>query len=94
MCASPLALKAHRVAIGYRLTSYPSLRADLEGKPFLVNNSLDSYEYRDSEVVVDENLITSQGPGTATHFALAIVEAIKGRKKTKEVAKGMLVFDY
>jgi putative intracellular protease/amidase len=36
-------------------------------------------------VAVDNNFITSRGPGTALAFAYAIVEAVKG----KEVADGL-----
>jgi protein deglycase len=40
----------------------------------------------DSRVVVDRNAITSQGPGTAVEFALALVEKLYGKEKMEEVA--------
>lgn len=43
-----------------------------------------------NRVVVDGNLITSQGPGTSMEFALSIVEKFFGRKKALELAKTMV----
>ena len=45
----------------------------------------------EQRVVVDGNLITSRGPGTALEFALAIVEQLYGSAKAKEVAEPMVV---
>ena len=39
-----------------------------------------------SRVVVDRNAVTSQGPGTAIEFALALVERLYGKEKMEEVA--------
>lgn len=41
-------------------------------------------------VVVDGNLITSRAPGTATEFALAIVEKLFGREKAVNIAKELI----
>ena len=43
------------------------------------------------EVVVDGNVITARGPGIAMKFALALIEALCGKAKADEVAKGALV---
>lgn len=40
----------------------------------------------DSRVVVDRNAVTSQGPGTAIEFGLALVEKLYGKEKMEEVA--------
>lgn len=45
----------------------------------------------ENRVVVDGNLITSRGPGTAIEFSLGIVEKFFGREKAVEIAKAMLV---
>lgn len=45
----------------------------------------------EQRVVVDGNLITSRGPGTALEFALALVEQLYGSEKAKEVAVPMVV---
>jgi putative intracellular protease/amidase len=44
----------------------------------------------DSRVVVDGNLITSKAPGSATEFALAIVEKLFGREKAVSIAKELI----
>jgi ABC-2 type transport system permease protein len=41
--------------------------------------------------VVDGNVVTSQGPGTALPFAFKLVELLAGEKKAKEVAEAMLL---
>jgi len=41
-------------------------------------------------VVVDGNVITSRGPGTALEFSLAMVEMLYGEDKAKEVAAPMV----
>jgi 4-methyl-5(b-hydroxyethyl)-thiazole monophosphate biosynthesis len=45
----------------------------------------------DDRVVADGNCLTSQGPGTAVEFALALVERLYDRDKRDEVAKPMVV---
>ncbi|CAH1155524.1 unnamed protein product [Phaedon cochleariae] len=83
ICAAPTALKAHGIAIGKNITSYPSMKDQMvEGG---------KYNYLDDKVVVDGNIITSKGPGTSFDFALTIVEKLVGKEKASEVAKGMLI---
>ena len=40
--------------------------------------------------MVDGNIITSQGPGTAIEFAFKLVEMLLGKEKAAEVNKGVL----
>ncbi len=47
----------------------------------------------EQRVVVDGNLVTSRGPGTALEFALTLVEQLYGSEKAKEVAVPMVVND-
>ncbi|RZC42546.1 DJ-1 [Asbolus verrucosus] len=83
ICAAPTALKAHGTYVGKNLTSYPAMEAQLaEGG---------QYNYKQDAVVVDGNLITSRGPGTAFDFALTIVDKLNGKEKASEVAKAMLL---
>jgi len=41
--------------------------------------------------VVDGNLLTSRGPGTALAFGLAIVERLVGKDKAQKIKEAMLV---
>ena len=41
--------------------------------------------------MTDGNLVTGTGPGTAALFALAVLEALEGRARRDEVARGMLL---
>lgn len=45
----------------------------------------------DDDVVVTENVITSQGPGTSLKFALQLGESLYGKEKADEIAGQMLV---
>jgi putative intracellular protease/amidase len=45
----------------------------------------------DERVVVEGNLITSQGPGTAFDFALALVARLEGKPKANAVAAAMVM---
>ncbi|XP_022901050.1 protein dj-1beta [Onthophagus taurus] len=83
ICAAPTALKAHSIALGKRITSYPTVKEQL------IEGGL--YSYLEDKVVVDSNVITSRGPGTAYDFALAIVEKLVGKEKASEVARAMLI---
>ena len=80
ICASALAIHAADIFTGRRLTSYPSLRSQVE----------DKYDYQEESVVIDKNLITSRGPATALRFALTIVQYLSGSEASEKVAKDML----
>ncbi|KAG5307408.1 PARK7 deglycase, partial [Acromyrmex insinuator] len=81
ICAAPTALKAHNIGKGKRITSYPSMKRDL----------CDYYDYQDDKnVVIDGNLITSRGPGTAFDFGLTIVEILINLKEATDVANKLL----
>jgi 4-methyl-5(b-hydroxyethyl)-thiazole monophosphate biosynthesis len=43
-----------------------------------------------NRVVVDGNLITSQGPGTSMEFSLAIVDKLFGRGRALELMNTMV----
>ncbi len=80
ICAAPTALAKFGVLEGKRATVYPSLMDEIKPAQFV-----------DSPVVEDENIITSQGPGTALEFGLKLAERLVGKEKAKEVASRMLV---
>ncbi|KAF3328571.1 Protein DJ-1 [Carex littledalei] len=80
ICASPaIVLEPHGLLKGKKATCYPSMIEKLSDKSESSNR-----------VVVDGNLITSQGPGTAMEFALSIVEKFYGRNKALELARLMV----
>lgn len=64
---------------GKKATAFPAL-----------SNKLSDQSEVENRVVVDGNLITSRGPGTAMEFALGIVEKLFGREKALELARAML----
>ena len=78
ICASPATvLNHHGLLAGKQATCYPSMASELD-------NAVDS------NLVVDGNCITSQGPATALDFALKLVELLFGQEKSREVATAML----
>ncbi len=81
ICAAPaLALQNYGVLRQRRMTCYPALSDRLSGCTFV-----------DEPVVVDGNCITSQGPASAIAFALALVEALCGKARARQIADAMLV---
>jgi len=77
-----LALKEHGIGKGKNITCYPALSGELE--------SDSNYKYSQERVVVDGNLITSRGPGTAFDFALAVAEKLSGPEKVAQICPEML----
>lgn len=81
ICAAPqVVLAAHGLLEGRAATGHKAFR---EGLPDLSRV--------DERVVVDQNCITSQGPGTAVEFALDLIEQLCGRETRQQVAAGMML---
>jgi len=80
ICAAPIALEKAGVIKGRRATSYPGF-----------SQQMSSCKYREERVVVDGNIITSRGPGTAFEFALTIVQYLSGEDKAEELKKALLL---
>lgn len=81
ICAGPIALVAHGVFSGKRMTSHPSVREQVQEHGVWV----------DEAVVRDGVLTTSQGPGTAFAFALSLVEQLTDRATRERVAAPMML---
>ena len=79
ICAAPLVLQAAGLLEGRSATCHPGVAADLQAGR------------REERVVVDGNIVTSQGPGTAMEFALKIIELVAGAEQAKSVAEGLVL---
>jgi 4-methyl-5(b-hydroxyethyl)-thiazole monophosphate biosynthesis len=79
ICAGPSVLAQTGILKGKKATIFPGMESALTGaKPL------------NERVVVDGNLVTSQGPGTALEFALTLVELLVGKQKAQEVKTGLI----
>jgi len=79
ICAAPLALHKAGVLKGRAFTCYPGVekemhRSDRSGEP----------------VVIDRNIVTSQGPGTSFVFALKLIELSDGADAAEKVRNGLI----
>ena len=82
ICAAPIALVPAACATDRRVTSYPAVSDT-------VRDGVS--EWVDQKVVIDGNLITSQGPGTAMDLALTLAGLLAGENTAQSVAKDMLI---
>ena len=81
ICAAPaLALGSFGVLEGREYTCYPGFETISR-----------SGSFSDSRVVIDENLITSRGPGTAAEFAIAIIRYLKGDEVAEKISESLLL---
>ena len=78
LCAGPEVLHAAGVLAGKTYTSHPGSRAELTAGTWV-----------DRPVVRDGNILTSQAPGTAFAFALALVEILVSGDMARKIAEGM-----
>ncbi len=79
ICAAPLALQSAGILHGQAVTSHPSVREELIGTG-----------YSEDRVVVDGNIVTSRGPGTAMEFAMKLVEILFDKDRVAIVNKGVM----
>lgn len=82
ICASPAYVLAKTgILSGRKATGYP-------GSERLFNSDVTN---TNEAVVIDGNIITSRGPGTAFYFALAIVKELCGAKTAQDVKDKALI---
>ena len=79
ICAAPTILKSLGVLEGRRATCYPGVEDEME-----------DVVLTETAVVVDENIITSQGVGTAIDFGLKLIEILDSEEKAKEIADSIV----
>ncbi|MGQ9661636.1 MAG: DJ-1 family glyoxalase III [Kiritimatiellia bacterium] len=80
ICAAPLVLEAAGVLRGRRTTCHPDVRAEIK-----------TATYCAARVVIDGKIVTSQGPGTAFEFVLALVSLLDGPRAAEKVAAAMVL---
>ena len=79
ICAAPKVLASAGLLKGKKATSYTGALDHAQ-----------SVIRMDEPVVIDGNVATSQGPGTAMDFALALIELLLGTEKRKAVEAPLL----
>lgn len=80
ICAAPaVVLEPAGVLAGRRATCFPGFEDRMQSARFSQNR-----------VVVDGNVVTSRGPGTAAEFSVKLIELIAGREKAREVHRRTL----
>lgn len=77
ICAAPTILAKVGILEDRKATVYPGMEKEL---PYP----------RDDKIVVDENIVTSQGPGTAMPFALKLIEILVDKGKAKAVKEDLV----
>lgn len=82
ICAAPaFVLSAAGILAGREATCYPGLEEHFSAATI----------YRTEKVVISDATITSQGPGTALPFALAIVEMLAGKARADMLRRSMII---
>jgi protease I len=78
VCHAPWLLIETGIAKGRKMTSFKSIKTDVANA---------GAQWEDSEVVVDQGVITSRNPGDLEAFSAKIIEEIKeGRRTQRSVA--------
>jgi 4-methyl-5(b-hydroxyethyl)-thiazole monophosphate biosynthesis len=80
VCAGPLVLQDAGVLAGRRATCHPGVVSE-----FTLARRVDE------PVVVDGNIVTSQGAGTTFAFALTLVALVEGEAKAEELARAIVL---
>jgi len=82
ICASPaIVLAPLGVLKGKKATCYPGMESEFPK----------DVSFSNERVILDGNIITSRGPGTALLFGLKIVEVLVGKAKAERLQKDMLI---
>lgn len=79
ICAAPMVLGHLGILKGRRATIYEGMEEELTGAECCRNN-----------VVIDGNITTSKGPGTAMIFGLALIKQIKGEQVAEKIRADLL----
>ena len=86
ICAAPaICFEPKGFLEGYAATAHPAFVDELGGS--LQEKNI----YAEARVVVDREVVTSRGPGTALEWALCLVERLYGTEHCKKIAGPMVV---
>lgn len=80
ICASSYILAKKGLLHGRMATCFPTFKGIVEVL----------CDFQNASVVVDENIITSRGPGTAAEFAFTIVELLRNEDEADRLREAML----
>ncbi len=80
ICAAPLTLQAANILADKQSTCHPAVAEELTVP-----------QHSQERVTQSGNIITSQGPGTAMEFALAIIEYLASPRLASEVKSGLVM---
>ena len=80
ICAAPMILGSLGFLQGKKAVCYPGFESDLTGATVL-----------QSPFVVDGNIITGRGVGTALEFSLEIVRMFKGNQLAQELRSALVI---
>lgn len=83
ICAAPSVFSGLGLLKGKKATAYPCFMEVIEKDGALTS---------EEPVVVDENITTSRGLGTAVDFALSLISQLEGSEKAKEIAESIVYF--
>ncbi|MCL1958456.1 MAG: DJ-1/PfpI family protein [Spirochaetes bacterium] len=87
ICAAPaLVLAPLGLLSGKKFTCYPGMEEKVRAAC-----CADGSKWSDDRVVVDGNIITSRGAGTAGEFAVAIIEKLLDKAAAKKTADAVLL---
>ena len=76
ICAAPTVLSKARILVDRKATCYPGCETELVCR-----------EFSKERVVVDGNIVTSRGPGTAEEFALKCIAVMGSAEISEEIQR-------
>ena len=76
ICAAPKVLATNGILANKHATAYPGALDALDTSDITLSNAA---------IVLDKNIITSRGPGTAMDFALQLIETVMGKETRQAV---------
>ena len=79
ICAAPTVLSDLGLLKGRRIACYPSVESEIQGAVIVKIPG-----------VVDGNIVTSRGAGTAIDFALELITVLAGKQKAASIAESII----